>query len=364
MSRARSLLPQLCGLCLSLACAKLVGITETEVTRDDSLGTSMGGASGASGVAGSGSQGGPGPGGSTSGSSGSAGAAAGGSASSSAGSGGSGGNPASVDADAGSMSETTPVGCTPGLARCAATGREVCNAGVWQAEACALSAPRCEGEGQCVVRGPALVAVGNFFIDATEVTVGQYSEFLAAKNGDISRQRAECSWNASYWEGPAVMEPPQQPIANVDWCDAAAFCSWAGKRLCGRVGGGSLTTAELSDETQNQWYLACGGPNGNLEPNDMMECNLSDGFRNVAAVASYPGCEGYFPGIFDMLGNVWEWVDDCETKSGPEDICAPMGGSTIDGTDAYCYYYGDVTGTDPWRRSNKILYAGFRCCSG
>ena len=43
-----------------------------------------------------------------------------------------------------------------------------------------------------VIAGPALVAVGNFFVDATEVTVGQYGEFLAAKNGDMSGQVASC----------------------------------------------------------------------------------------------------------------------------------------------------------------------------
>jgi formylglycine-generating enzyme required for sulfatase activity len=273
-----------------------------------------------------------------------------------------GGNPAVVVLDAGSISDATPTGCPEGDARCAATGREVCNGGVWQPDACELGAPRCEGEGECVVRGPALVAVGSFFVDATEVTVGQYGEFLAAKNGDMSGQAAVCSWNSSYWEGSAVMEPAQQPITNVDWCDAAAFCGWAGKRLCGRIGGGPIAPAEVFDPNVHQWYVACGGPNGGTHPNDNPTCNASFGFESVAPVATFPGCEGYFPGLFDLEGNVSEWVDGCEGNSGEGDVCYVMGGSTLDQT-SYCTEssQGDA---DPWLRSTKIPYTGFRCCSG
>jgi len=355
MSRVRWMVAPFWGSCLSfLACAKLVGITETEVTRDESPDASMGGASGTSAVATSGSGGGAGLGGSGLG----GGSGSGGNS----GSGGGGGTPPVVDPDAGALSDAAPAGCTQGQARCAATGREVCTGGVWQAEACAPSAPRCEGEGDCVVRGPALVAVGSFFVDATEVTVGQYGEFLAAKNGDVTGQVAVCSWNASYWEGPAVMEPAQEPITNVDWCDAAAFCSWAGKRLCGRIGGGPIAPAEVFDANLHQWYVACGGPNGGSHPNDNPVCNSSFGFESVAPVATFPGCEGYFPGLFDLEGNVSEWVDGCESNTGENDVCYVMGGSTLDQV-SYCTESSQGE-EDPWLRSTKILYTGFRCCSG
>ena len=216
------------------------------------------------------------------------------------------------------------------------------------------------------MRGPALVSVGGvFFIDATEVTVAQYRQFLTAKNGDMSGQIEACSWNQSYFEEVAF-EPDDEPIVMVDWCDAYAFCEWAGKRMCGRLGGGPLSTAELEDPTLNQWYLACGGPNGNFYSTDSRTgCNTSDGFRSVAPVATYPECEGYYPGVFDMRGNVWEWIDDCESNTGPEDICSPMGGSTINNDTIPCSYRGDIlSGEEPWRRDDRIRYAGIRCCAG
>ncbi len=348
----------------ALACAKIVGITETEVTRDEDptgaeLGAAQGGSAGnaqspgAAGTSGAPGLGVPGGAGGTSG------GASAGAPPASAGAGG------SAMSMAGAAGATTLAACSEQAARCGAEGREVCSGGAWQAQACPPETPTCEGEGQCIVRGPALVSVGGVFsIDATEVTVAQYRQFLAAKDGDMSGQIPACSWNQSYFEEIAF-EPDDEPIVMVDWCDAYAFCEWAGKRMCGRVGGGSLTTAELGDPALNQWYLACGGPNGNLYSSDVDDgCNTSMGFRSVAPVATYPDCEGYYPGIFDLRGNVWEWIDDCESSAGPDDICAPMGGSTIDNESINCSYSGDTTGDQAWRRSDRILYAGIRCCAG
>jgi len=59
------------------------------------------------------------------------------------------------------------------------------------------------------------------------------------------------------------------------------------------------------------------------------------GFENLAPVASFPGCEGFYPGLFDLEGNVAEWVDSCDGSSGPNDHCTLAGGSEIDQI-AYC----------------------------
>jgi hypothetical protein len=37
------------------------------------------------------------------------------------------------------------------------------------------------------------------------------------------------------------------PITNVDWCDAYAYCAGIGKRLCGKIGGGTLDQGGLDD---------------------------------------------------------------------------------------------------------------------
>ncbi|HEU4582964.1 MAG TPA: SUMF1/EgtB/PvdO family nonheme iron enzyme [Polyangiaceae bacterium] len=339
-----------------VACAKLVGITDTPVTRDDSPDASVAGLGGASGAAPSDVTMLLGPGGSG----GIGGSAAGGPP---AGNAGSGGTTADSSMDAGPV-DAGSLGCVEQATRCGAAGRELCSAGAWLPQPCPLSQPACEGDGQCVVRGPALVSVGNYFIHATEVTVSQYGAFLTAKNGDVSGQSEVCSWNQSYWdydEHP-IMEPGNQPIAYVDWCDAAAYCSWAGMRLCGRINGGPIARAEVFEPTLSQWYVACGGPGGGTDPNDNPMCNSSQGFSDIADVATFPGCEGYFPGLFDMAGNVSEWVDGCDDATGAADVCYQMGGNIFD-QKSYCdEVYNDTE--DAFRRDEKAVASGFRCCSG
>lgn len=361
MSRTGSLLVAAAGTSLALiACAKLVGITDTPVTRDDSPDASaaaVGGTGGGSptdvtvlpGLGGSGGNAGGG----------------GAPPSSTAGSAGSGGTPALASLDAGPLEmDAGSLGCVEQATRCAAAGREVCTAGSWLPQPCPLAQPACDGEGQCVVRGPALVSVGNFFVDATEVSVSQYGQFLTAKGSDVSGQSEVCSWNQEYWDYGAhpIMEPANQPITYVDWCDAAAYCSWAGMHLCGRIGGGAIDRSEVFEPTLSQWYVACGGPGGGTHPNDSPMCNSSQGFSDVADVATFPGCEGYFPGLFDMEGNVSEWVDGCDSTAGAADVCYQMGGNIFD-PGSYCTeVYNDAE--DAFRRDEKAVASGFRCCSG
>ena len=76
---------------------------------------------------------------------------------------------------------------------------------------------------------------------------------------NTSEQRAECEWNYTFQPSEPGADP-EHPVTHVDFCDAVAFCAWAGKRLCGKIGGGELSFAELSLASESQWFAACGGP--------------------------------------------------------------------------------------------------------
>jgi formylglycine-generating enzyme len=339
----------------SAACSQLVGITDTEVTNNASGGS---GASTATAGDTSTKAGANNNGGATA----NAGAAQGGHAGAmnasgatnggaKGGTGGSSGGVATAGEAAGG--EGGGNGCASGEERCVTTSHERCMAGTWQADPCTPDKPTCAGN-VCTVRGPTMANVGTYYIDSTEVTVGQYKKFLTAKAGDTSGQPPVCAWNTTFYAAGGPLELDNMPIANVDWCDATAFCSWADKRLCGAIAGGAITHADFFDQTKSQWYRACAGSQGASHPSNTDICN-SDG--DVALVATFPNCEGRTPGVFDLEGNVAEWVDSCSGATGASDICSLAGGNITDGK-SYC----SETYEDNAR--NTVAYTfGFRCCS-
>jgi formylglycine-generating enzyme required for sulfatase activity len=221
-------------------------------------------------------------------------------------------------------------------------------------------------------RGPTSIRVGgeaSFCIDSTEVTRAQYRAFLDAKGRDTSGQPAGCEWNTLYTPGnpwPPTPTEESLPVVVVDWCDAYAFCAWAGKRLCGAIKGGPVARSAAVDPTQSQWTYACtkGGqhayPYGDTY--DDSRCNTAS--KETVAVGSRAACVGGFPGIFDMSGNVEEWEDSCDpVDAGATDLCRIRGGSFNDGLPAENYTCTVSTASYSQPRDVQAADLGFRCCS-
>lgn len=206
--------------------------------------------------------------------------------------------------------------------------------------------------GPCTsLHGPPMVPVEGYCVDSTEVTQQQYAEFVAAKI-PLNGLPPVCNGKSSYADvtdaGPADL-----PVDYVDWCDAYAFCAWAGKRLCGDIAGGPVTSGATS-----QWQSACSAKGTQTycygSTWDSTKCNVAhDGGLGRTPVGSIKTCEGGYPGLFDMTGNVAEWADKCNGNN--------------------CLYYAsDYTakavngGCDSQVQVNgKSGYqgVGFRCCS-
>lgn len=169
-------------------------------------------------------------------------------------------------------------------------------------------------------------------IDATEVMVGQYAEFVTARAGDASGQSPECAWNLYFAQaddcaaGLSSLMDPLRPQTCVDWCDAAAFCAWSGKRLCGGIDGRGVAMADLADASKDAWYNACSSGGINHYPFgdtcNAMPCILG-GLTSLQVPAGHE-CQasGVYRGVWDLIGNVAEWEDSCTRD--------PLGGGSLD----------------------------------
>ena len=172
-----------------------------------------------------------------------------------------------------------------------------------------------------------------FAIDTKEVTVAEFLAFKKNFNDSSVSVWAACKGKTSL--GPKAgcqkTTDDHQPMTCVDWCDARAYCSSVGKRLCGKIGGGATPGASAINPGVDQWTRACGGSKGSKWPYgaqpDTTACNTAEAATNVPlSVGKLATCSGGEPGLFDMSGNVIEWQDSC-TFNDAGTQCLLRGGS-------------------------------------
>ena len=202
-------------------------------------------------------------------------------------------------------------------------------------------------------------------IDKHEVTTVQFLKFVLAKD-----RAPLIDWR--YDGGNFQDTMVNHPVMHVSWQDAADYCAWAGKRL----------------PTEAEWEKAARGGDGRIYPwgnqpaglsrSNFGRSGLSGPVRDrperlmlyppIISVDKYENAVSPY-GVFQMAGNVAEWVADWYDKDyyktapdknpkGPEKGTqrAFRGGSWIDSTPSV--RVAQRNGTEPNTRMNWL---GFRC---
>ncbi|MBT3922852.1 MAG: formylglycine-generating enzyme family protein [Nitrospina sp.] len=127
-----------------------------------------------------------------------------------------------------------------------------------------------------------------FYIDLNEITNADYFKFVTT-----TQRTPPYHWP----EGSIPKGKENHPVVYVSWFDANEYCSWAGKRL----------------PTEQEWEKAARGEEGLIYPwgNEWSLDKSNNPYKHSTGtepVGSYP--EGRSPyGLYDLSGNVWEWVD-------------------------------------------------------
>ena len=203
------------------------------------------------------------------------------------------------------------------------------------------------------------VKVDGFFMDITEVTNAQFSEFVE-ETGYVTVAERKIDWEEMKKQLPegtpkphdSIMQPgslmfkkskeslpnlydfsqwwewaigvnwkhpsgpdtnlagiENHPVVHISYEDAQAYCKWAGSRLPTEAEweyaarGNSNNTIYFWGDERNKLSEKANSWEGNFPVNNTLE----DGFERTAPVKSYPP-NGF--GLYDMAGNVWEFTTD------------------------------------------------------
>jgi formylglycine-generating enzyme required for sulfatase activity len=147
-----------------------------------------------------------------------------------------------------------------------------------------------------------------FWIGQTPVTVAAYKRFAGA----TGHQMPPAPIFNSGWTNETM------PIVNVNWDDAQAYCAWAGARLPTEAeweyaARGGSTEGRYGPLDDVAWYA----DNSGRQRLDGMRIWYTDGKHyfqrlrdngNGTHDVAQKRANGF--GLYDMLGNVWEWVND------------------------------------------------------
>lgn len=170
-------------------------------------------------------------------------------------------------------------------------------------------------------RGPELVVLpgARLAVARGETTLAEFRAFWADGGAALRRDRPSCrdresffrSSRARSFEKPDIAQGDDHPVVCITAADAEAYAEWLSKRSGKRY---RLPTAaewlplagDAPDPAACRANLADASFNARWRDGDALPCD--DGFAATAPVRRFDASAG---GVYDIAGNVREWVSDC-----------------------------------------------------
>ena len=174
------------------------------------------------------------------------------------------------------------------------------------------------------------VEISGFWMMRTEVTRAMFARFVEDSGHDTGNRCwvHDGGWSERDgldWKAPGFVQSDDHPVTCVNWNDAQTFITWL-NRKSGEVfrlpseaeweyaaRAGSETLYYMGNEPSELCAHAHAADKSALEHYpDFAVNDCDDGYVRTSPVASFAASPW---GLYDIYGNVWEWVEDCWSAS-------------------------------------------------
>ena len=195
-----------------------------------------------------------------------------------------------------------------------------------------MGSPRYE-KGRYISEGPQrqITIEKPFAVGVHEITRGEFSDFVSDAQhslGDSCKTYEDGEWKKRFernWLNPGFPQTDTHPVVCVNWEDAQAYVQWLSKktekdyRLLSEaeweyvVRGKTETSRYWGDESANACvYENVADYTAKKKCSEWTIHDCQDGVMHTSEVGRYQPNDF---GLHDMLGNVIEWVEDCQHRS-------------------------------------------------
>jgi formylglycine-generating enzyme required for sulfatase activity len=177
------------------------------------------------------------------------------------------------------------------------------------------------------------VCLNDFYIGKYEVTVGEFRKFVndTGYSTDAERQDGCHGWVSDgieekkkdyNWKNPGFPQTEQDPVVCVSWNDAHEYIKWLNNKEGENYRFATEAEWEFAARDRGKAYKYSWGndePSGNIADTSALEQltikniwkGYNDGYAYTSPVGSF---EPNGLGLYDMSGNVYEWVGDWHVK--------------------------------------------------